>query len=406
MSESTSEFVNPNPPFAYAEGSIDPETFRDAASADPIGFWEDRAKELEWFTPWEKVVDDSKAPFFEWYTGAKTNIVHNAIDRHLSGPYKNKLALIWVGENGSERSYSYFSLNREVISWANVLKSMGVRKGDRVTIYLPRIPEVVFAMLACAKIGAIHSVIFAGFSPDALASRIDHSESKLVITADGSWVNGSIFPLKKIVDEAVRFSASVENILVVKNTGEEINMEPLRDHWYHDLAALPIAHGACETEQMDATDPLFILYTSGSTGTPKAILHAHGGYMVGTYTTLKYTFDIRDEDRWWCSADPGWITGHSYLVYGPLLCGATIFLYEGGPTYPTPDRWWNLIEQYGITTFYTSPTAVRTLLRFGDAWPARHDLSSLRILGTVGEPINPEAWQWLFNVVGQGRCPI
>ena len=407
MSESTTEFVYTDPPFAYANGTTDPETLREAASADPIGFWEGRANELEWFTPWEQVVDDSKAPFFEWFAGAKTNIVHNAVDRHLKGPYKNKLALIWVGENGApSRTYSYFSLNREVTTMANVLKSMGVRKGDRVTIYLPRIPEVVFAMLACAKIGAIHSVIFAGFSPDALASRIDHSESKVVITADGSWVNGSIFPLKKIVDEAVRFSASVENILVVKNTGEEVSMEPLRDHWYQDLAALPIANGPCPTEQMDATDPLFILYTSGSTGSPKAILHAHGGYMVGTYTTLKYTFDIRDEDRWWCTADPGWITGHSYLVYGPLLCGATIFLYEGGPTYPTPDRWWHLIEHYGITTFYTSPTAVRTLLRFGDGWPARHDLSSLRLMGTVGEPINPEAWQWLFNVIGQGRCPI
>ena len=407
MSESTSEFVQTNPPFAYADGSIDPETFRAAASADPAGFWEDRAKELEWFAPWDQVVDDSNAPFFEWFTGAKTNIVLNAIDRHLSGPYKNKLALIWVGEDGiKDRSFSYFSLNREVNTMANVLKSMGVRRGDRVTIYLPRIPEVVFAMLACAKIGAIHSVIFAGFSPDALAARIDHSESKLVITADGSWVNGAIFPLKKIVDEAIRFSASVENILVVKNTGEDVAMEPLRDHWYHDLAALPIAHGMCETEQMDSTDPLFILYTSGSTGTPKAIVHAHGGYMVGTYTTLKYTFDIRDEDRWWCTADPGWITGHSYLVYGPLLCGATIFLYEGGPTFPTPDRWWQLIEHYGITTFYTSPTAVRTLLRFGEAWPGRHDLSSLRLLGTVGEPINPEAWQWLFKVIGQGRCPI
>jgi len=406
MSESATDFVYTDPPFTYAEGSINPETLRDAASADPIGFWEDRAKELEWFTPWKQVLDDSNAPFFEWFKGAKTNIVHNALDRHLSGPYKNKLALIWVGENGAERSYSYFSLNREVTAMANVLKSMGVRKGDRVTIYLPRIPEVVFAMLACAKIGAIHSVIFAGFSPDALASRIDHSESKLVITADGSWVNGSIFPLKKIVDEAIKFSASVENVLVVKSTGEEISMDPTRDHWYHDLAGLPIAKGPCETEQMESTDPLFILYTSGSTGTPKAILHAHGGYMVGTYTTLKYTFDIRDEDRWWCTADPGWITGHSYLVYGPLLCGATIFLYEGGPTYPTPDRWWNLIEQYGVTTFYTSPTAVRTLLRFGEAWAARHDLSSLRLLGTVGEPINPEAWQWLFKVIGNSKCPI
>ena len=407
MSELTTEFVNTDPPFAYADGTPDPEALREAATADPIGFWEDRANELEWFSPWKQVLDDSKAPFFEWFPGAQTNIVHNAVDRHLKGPYKNKLALIWVGENGAaDRTFSYFSLNREVTTMANILKAMGVRKGDRVTIYLPRIPEVVFAMLACAKIGAIHSVIFAGFSADALASRIDHSESKLVITADGSWVNGSVFPLKNIVDEAIRFSASVENVLVIKNTGSDVAMEPLRDHWYHDLTALPIAQGQCPTEPMDANDPLFILYTSGSTGTPKAILHAHGGYMVGTYTTLKYTFDIRDEDRWWCTADPGWITGHSYLVYGPLLCGATIFLYEGGPTYPTPDRWWQLIEHYGITTFYTAPTAIRTLLRFGEAWPARHDLSSLRMLGSVGEPINPEAWQWFHKVIGKERCPI
>ena len=407
MDQSSSEFVNTEPPFAYAPGSTDPETWRESAARDPLGFWADRANELEWFSPWQQVLDDSEAPFYHWFPGAKTNIVYNAIDRHLAGPKKNALALIWRGEQGTQsRTFSYFSLNRAVVTMANVLKAMGVRKGDRVTIYLPRIPEVVFAMLACAKIGAVHSVVFAGFSADALAARIDHSESRLVITADGSWVNGSVFPLKDIVDEAIRFSASVENIIVVKNTGTDVSMEPLRDHWYHDLTVLPIANGPCATEPMESTDPLFILYTSGSTGTPKAILHSHGGYMVGTYTTLKNTFDIRDEDRWWCTADPGWITGHSYLVYGPLLCGATTFMYEGGPTYPTPDRWWQLIEHYGITTFYTAPTAIRSMMRFGQAWPGRHDLSSLRLLGSVGEPINPEAWQWFHSVIGQGRCPI
>ncbi len=393
---------NPDPTFGPEDLAL-----RAAAAADPVGFWADRASELEWYRPWDKVLDDSNPPFFKWFTGAKTNIVHNCIDRHLSGPYKNKLALIWVGENGTDyQTFSYFSLNREVNKMANVLKAMGVGKSDRVTIYLPRIPEVVFAMLACAKLGAVHSVVFAGFSADALADRIDDSESKVVITADGSWVNGGIFKLKDIVDSAIRFSPSVENVIVVKRTGHEVTMDPLRDHWYADLTALPIANGPCPTEQMDAEDPLFILYTSGSTGKPKAILHTHGGYMVGTYTTLKYTFDIRDEDRWWCTADPGWITGHSYLVYGPLLNGATSFMFEGGPTYPYPNRWWQLIEYYGITTFYTAPTAIRSLMRFGEAWPNRHDLSSLRLLGSVGEPINPEAWQWLHRVVGKERCPI
>lgn len=377
------------------------------ASADPLEYWSKRAHELEWSRLWDRVMDDDNKPFYKWFVGGKTNIVTNAVDRHIKGPRKNKLALIWHSEDGKDvRTFSYFSLAREVDKMANVLKALGVRQGDRVTIYLPRIPEVFFAMLACAKIGAVHSVIFAGFSADALSSRIDDSESTLVITADGSWINGSIFPLKDIVDEAVRFSPTVQNVLTVKHTNADVTMDPLRDHWYHDLTNLPIARGACPTVQLDAEDPLFILYTSGSTGKPKAILHTHGGYMVGTYTTLKYTFDIDDEDRFWCTADPGWITGHSYLVYGPLLNGATTFMYEGGPTYPHPDRWWSLIEHYGITSFYTAPTAIRTLMRFGDAWVNRHDLSSLRLLGSVGEPINPEAWEWFHRVVGGSNAPI
>lgn len=377
------------------------------ARKDPLAYWAERAAELEWSEPWDQVLDDSNKPFFKWFTGGKTNIVTNAVDRHLKDSRKNKLALIWESEDGKEkRTFSFFALSREVEKMANVLRAMGVVKGDRVTIYLPRIPEVVFAMLACAKIGAVHSVIFAGFSADALSSRIDDSESRVVITADGSWVNGSVFPLKQIVDEAVRFSPTVENVIVVRRTGSEVTMDPIRDHWYDDLTTLPIARGKCPTVQLDAEDPLFILYTSGSTGRPKAILHTHGGYMVGTYTTLKYTFDIHDDDRFWCTADPGWITGHSYLVYGPLLTGATTFLYEGGPTYPYPDRWWQLVEQYGITTFYTAPTAIRALMRFGDAWVNRHDLSSLRLLGTVGEPINPEAWHWFYDVVGKGVAPV
>ncbi|MFH2103618.1 MAG: acetate--CoA ligase [Chloroflexota bacterium] len=371
------------------------------------GFWADRAEELEWFQKWDKVLDDSQKPFYKWFVGGKVNIVHNAVDRHINTSRKNKLALIWVSEDGKdERTFSYFSLNREVTRFANIIKAMGVTKGDRVTIYLPRIPEIVFAMLACAKIGAIHSVVFAGFSVDALQGRIDDSESKLVITADGSWINGRIFELKRTVDEAIKSCPSVENVVVVKRTGHEVPMEASRDHWYHDMCALPIANGRCNTEQLNAEDPLYILYTSGSTGKPKAILHTHGGYMVGIYTTLKYVFDLKDEDRWWCAADPGWVTGHSYIVYGPLILGATSFMFEGGPTYPYPNRWWQLVERYGITVFYTAPTAIRGLMRFGDAWPSRHDLSSLRLLGSVGEPINPEAWRWYYEVIGKSKCPI
>ncbi len=378
-----------------------------AARKDPQGFWAERAAELEWFTPWDSVLDDTKAPFFKWFTGARTNIVHNAVDRHLKTFRKNKLALIWESEDGkSDRTFSYYSLNREVVRMANIIKSMGVTKGDRVTIYMGRIPEILFAMLACAKIGAVHSVVFGGFSTDALQGRIEDSESKLVITCDGSYQNGKRIELKRIVDDALRHCPTVENVIVVKRCGHEVPMDSGRDHWYHDMCALPIAAGRCATEELDAEDPLFILYTSGSTGKPKAILHTHGGYMVGTYTTMKYVFDIRDDDRFWCTADPGWVTGHSYLTYGPLLTGATQFMFEGGPTFPYPNRWWQLIERFGISIFYTAPTAIRALMRFGEAWPNKHDLSSLRLLGSVGEPINPEAWKWYHRVIGKNRCPI
>ncbi|MEJ5241887.1 MAG: acetate--CoA ligase [Anaerolineales bacterium] len=376
------------------------------AHEDMEGFWADEASELEWYQKWERVLDDSQKPFFKWFVGGKVNIVHNCLDRHQTTYRKNKLALIWVGEPGDVRTYSYFALNREVNQLANVLKAMGIRKGDRVTIYMPRIPEIVIAMLACAKIGAIHSVVYGGFSVDALQGRIEDSQSRMVITADGGWMNGKIVELKKTVDEALRRCPSVESVIVVKRTGQEIRMEPGRDYWYHELIKLPVANGHCPTEVMDAEDPLFILYTSGTTGKPKAILHVHGGYMVGVYSSLKYVFDIQDEDRWWCTADPGWITGHSYIVYGPLLLGATSFMYEGAPTYPYPDRWWSLIEKYGITILYTAPTAIRGLMRFGESWPNRHDLSSLRLLGSVGEPINPEAWKWYYRVIGKERCPI
>ena len=382
------------------------ESMANLAANDLEAFWAREAEELEWYRKWDRVLDDSKKPFFQWFSGAQCNIVHNCLDRHQATYRKNKLALVWVGEPGDVRTYSYFALNREVCQFANVLKSMGVHQGDRVTIYLPRIPEIIIAMLACAKIGAIHSVVYGGFSYDALHDRIDDSQSKVVITADGGWQNGKIVELKAILDQALKRCPSVETVIAVRRTGQTVRMEPGRDYWYHDLIKLPVANGACSTQVLDAEEPLYILYTSGTTGKPKAVVHVHGGYMVGVYSTLKYVFDIKDEDRWWCAADPGWVTGHSYIVYAPLLLGATSFMYEGAPTYPYPDRWWSLIEKYGITILYTAPTAIRGLMRFGEAWPNRRDLSSLRLLGSVGEPINPEAWKWYHRVIGQERCPI
>ena len=376
------------------------------ALADPQAFWAAEAGELEWYRKWDKVLDDSKKPFYKWFAGAQCNIVHNALDRHQKSWRKNKLSLVWVGERNEVRTYSYFALNRDVCKFANVLKAMGVKKGDRVTIYMPRVPEIVIAMLACAKIGAIHSVVYGGFSVDALQGRIEDSESKVVITADGGFMNGKVVELKKIVDDAVRHAPTVETVIVVQRTGHEVRMEAGRDYWYHDLMKLPLATGVSATEVMDAYDPLYMLYTSGTTGKPKGLIHCHGGYMVGVYSTLKYVFDLKDEDRYWCAADPGWVTGHSYIVYGPLLMGATTFMYEGAPTYPYPNRWWHLVEKYGITILYTAPTAIRGLMRFGESWPNRHDLSTLRILGSVGEPINPEAWKWYHRVIGKGRCPI
>ncbi len=373
---------------------------------DPEGFWADLAEELDWYQKWDRVLDDSDPPFFKWFVGGKTNIVQNALDRHVKTSRKNKLALIWEGEPGDVRTFSYFALNREVCKFANLLRGMGVKKGDIVTIYLPRIPEQVIAMLACAKIGAPHSVVYGGFSVEALANRIEDAESRVLITADGGWLRGKIVHLKDIADEAMARQPTIESCIVIQRTGQDIYMEAGRDYWYDELMGLPISNSQCETEPMDAEDPLFILYTSGTTGHPKGVVHTHGGYMVYTYATLKCVFDIKDEDRWWCAADPGWITGHSYIVYGPLLNGATSFMYEGAPTHPYPNRWWRIIENYGITILYTAPTAIRGLMRFGDAWANRHDLSSLRLLGSVGEPINPEAWRWYYTVIGNERCPI
>ena len=374
--------------------------------ADPEAYWGAQAAELDWYRKWDQVLDASQAPFYRWFVGGQTNIVANAIDRHLRTFRKNKLALIWEGEPGDKRTFSYFAVNREVSKLANVLKSMGVRRGDIVTIYMPRIPEQVMAMLACAKIGAAHSVVYGGFSVEALAERIEDAQSRVLITADGGWVRGKIVPLKDIADEALARQATIESCIVVRRTEQKVYMEAGRDYWYHDLMSLPIASPICATEPVDAEDMLFILYTSGTTGRPKGVVHTHGGYMVGTYATMRDVFDVKDDDRYWCAADPGWVTGHSYIVYGPLLNGATSFIYEGAPNYPYPNRWWRMVEQFGITILYTAPTAIRGLMRFGDAWPNRHDLSSLRLLGSVGEPINPEAWRWYHSVIGKGRCPI
>ena len=403
----TGEVYYPAPEVVHGAHISNYEKVHHEAMADLPGFWGKIAAEnFEWYKPWTQVLDDSNAPFYKWFVGAKTNLIHNALDRHMRTAVRNKAALIFEGEPGDVRVYTYQRLNREVCKFASVLRAMGVRKGDRVTIYMGRIPELMIAMLACAKVGAIHSVVYGGFSTEALLGRIEDSESKLLITCDGAWLRGEIVKLKEIANAAVDRAGTIENVICVKRTGQPVEMVSGRDHWYHEMMALPIASTKAETEVMDAEDPLFILYTSGTTGKPKAILHTHGGYMVGTATTLKWTFDLKPEDVWWCAADPGWITGHSYIVYAPLINGATSIMYEGAPTFPYPDRWWQIVEKYGVTILYTAPTAIRGLMRFGESWPNRYDLSSLRLLGSVGEPINPEAWKWYHRVIGKEKCPI
>ncbi len=380
---------------------------RAEALIDPVAYWDKRAKEMvDWIEPYKQILDDSNKPFFKWFIGGKTNMVHNAIDRHVAGDKADKVAIIWEGEPGDKRTFTYRQVDKEVSKFANVLKAKGIGKGDTVTIYMGRIPETVFAMLAVVKIGAIHSVVYGGFSAHALASRANDAQSRVLLTCDGAWLRGKTVNLKDIADEALEMEEAsvVETVIVVKRTEQDVNMTEGRDHWYHDLYAE--ASDECETEVMDAEDPMFILYTSGTTGRPKGVLHTCGGYQVYTATTLKYVMDIKDNDIWWCAADPGWITGHSYIVYSPLLLGATGFIYEGAPTHPDPGRWWRLIEAYKVTHLYTAPTAIRGLMRFGDEYPNKSDLSSLRLLGSVGEPINPEAWKWFYTVIGGGRCPI
>ena len=375
---------------------------------DPEGFWADIARELQWFAPWERVLDASEKPFFKWFTGGKINLCYNCVDRHLEGPTGNKAAIIWEGEPGDERVLTYRDLHREVCVFANTLKSLGVGKGDKVALYLPMTPELAIAVLACARIGAVHSVIFAGFSAESIKDRVLDASCKMVITGDGGWRRGKPLPLKSVVDAGVADCACVEKVLVVARNprGERFpcEMQPGRDVWYHE--ARQGQPRDCPCEELDSEDLLFLLYTSGSTGKPKGIMHTVGGYSVYTYLTAQYVFDLKPEDVYWCTADVGWITGHSYILYGPLQNAATVVMYEGAPNWPDPGRFWDIVDKYRVSIFYTAPTAIRAFMKWGDAWVEKYALSSLRLLGSVGEPINPEAWMWYHEKIGHGRCPI
>ncbi len=380
---------------------------RKLGAQNPERFWAKMAKEnVSWFTPWKKVLD-WKPPFAKWFVGGKLNVSYNCLDRHISGENawrKTKAAIIWEGEPGDSRVLTYGELHREVCKFANVLKGLGVGKGERVAIYMPMVPELAIAMLACTRIGAPHSIVFGGFSAEALRDRIVDAGAKVVITADGGFRKGSQLPLKPAVDEAIEGLDEVEHVVVVERTGFPTAMREGRDHWWHDLMAT--ADWKCPAAKLGAEHPLFILYTSGTTGKPKGILHTTGGYLTHVTTTAKAIFDLKEEDIYWCTADIGWVTGHSYVIYGILANGATTVMYEGVPTHPGPDRWWALIEKWGVTVLYTAPTAIRTFVRLGEEHPKKHDLSTLRLLGTVGEPINPEAWMWYHRVIGRKKCPI
>ena len=375
---------------------------------DPEGFWGELAQTLEWFKKWDKVLDYKFGDnlFINWFKGGKINLTVNCLDRHLKNGRRNKAALIWEGEPGDSRTYTYQQLYSEVCKFANVLKKKGLKKGDRVTIYMPMIPELPIAMLACARIGAIHCIVFGGFSADALKDRILDSNSKMLITTDASYRSGKVIGLKSNADSALASCPGVETVIVYNRTNTKIEMKPGRDFWWHEEMAAPDIKPFCPAEVMDAEDPLFILYTSGSTGKPKGVLHTTAGYLLFVNYTFKWIFDYKDDDVFWCTADIGWVTGHSYIVYGPLATGATSLMFEGVPNYPKPDRFWEIVEKNGVNIFYTAPTALRAMMRDGDKWPLGRDLSTLRVLGTVGEPINPEAWMWYYKVIGKEKCPI
>ncbi|MFA7496083.1 MAG: acetate--CoA ligase [Acidithiobacillus sp.] len=393
-----------------AHANLSPAQFAElcqqAASA-PESFWGDLASQyLDWTKPFTKVLDDTEAPFFRWFVDGELNVAYNCLDRHLTGPNRHKAALIWEGEDGTVRTLTYAQLHRECSIFANALLHQGIEKGDRVAIYMPMVPEAIVAMLACARIGAIHTVIFGGFSAEALKDRLEDTQAVLLITADGAWRAGKKVPLKHHADQALlrEHAHSVRRVIVLRRTGADIDMQDGRDIWWEDaVAGLP---ATCPARSMPAHDPLFILYTSGSTGKPKGVFHSSAGYLLWAFLTTRWVFDVKPEDVYWCTADIGWVTGHSYVVYGPLANGATIFLYEGAPMHPQPDRFWSMIARHNVNILYTAPTAVRAFMKMGDEWPAKHDLSSLRLLGTVGEPMNPEAWMWYYEHIGGGRCPI
>ncbi|PKL75791.1 MAG: acetate--CoA ligase [Candidatus Melainabacteria bacterium HGW-Melainabacteria-1] len=397
----------PSPAFceqAHVNGLAAYQDIYETARENPEAFWDALAKNLlDWDQPWQTVLD-WQPPFAKWFVEGKLNVSSNCLDRHLSGWRRNKAAIIWEGEPGDSRVLTYQTLHREVCRFANVLKRLGVRKGDRVCLYLPMIPELPIAMLACARIGATHSIVFGGFSAESLRDRIEDAQAKLVVTANGGWRRGQIVPLKDTVDAALKGVSCVNEVVVVERTPNPIQMMPGRDHWWHDI--IDSVNAECPPESVEAEHPLFILYTSGTTGRPKGVVHSSAGYLLGATYTSKLVFDLKEEDTYFCTADIGWVTGHSYVVYGILSNGATSVMYEGAPNYPDPDRFWQIIDKYQVSIFYTAPTAIRAFIKWGEKWPLRHDLSSLRLLGTVGEPINPEAWMWYHSVIGKKQCPI
>jgi len=375
-----------------------------AAADDPERFWGEQAEQLAWFTKWNKVLDWSNPPFAKWFVGGSLNVAYNCIDRHLATWRRNKAAIIWEGENFEQRILTYIELHRKVAKLANALKKLGLKKGDRSIIYMPMVPEAAIAMLACARLGITHSVVFGGFSAEALKTRINDLEAQVVLTADASLRRGKEVLLKQNVDEALKDCPTVKHVIVYQRLGRMVEMRAGRDHWWDDLT-LGISE-VCEPEKLDSEHPLFVLYTSGTTGKPKGVVHTTGGYLTQVVATMKWVFDLKDEDTYWCTADVGWVTGHSYIVYGPLAAGASVVMYEGAPDWPKPDRFWRIIEKYRVTIFYTSPTAIRAFIRMGDEWPNGRDLSSLRLIGSVGEPINPAAWKWYYKTIGRERCPI